>query len=466
MPFLGVASIGGLLAFLKPGSKPTVLGGVLSEDATYYYRTFFGNGSLTVTGGVLNADVLAVAGGAAGGARGYGGGGGGAGGLLYQAGTTFSSTTYNVAVGAGGAAVSGNSPGGVGTNSTISTLTAIAGGYGGGSAPENGGNGGSGGGGDGAPTPTTGGTGTVGQGNNGFGSGGSGSATYGGGGGGAGAAATGVSGGAGSNTYSSWSTATGIGVSGYLAGGGGAGANSNASAGSGGSGGGGAGGRRGVNAGTDGSSNTGGGGGGTGDALISGKGGSGVVVVRYLKTAVTASTNSYELIGTITLAANQSIVTFAGIPASQYKHLQLRGVYRGVTNLAGDNPQISFNGDTTYTNYRIHWLYGNGTSPVGFQTQSTNYNGIAVAQNMADGGSAASQYGTFIVEIPDAFSTIKHKQVRSLWGSTGTYNNVGLGSGIWTNANAISSISITGYPGTGVNGIAAGSRFSLYGLRG
>ena len=67
---------------------PTVTGGTLYSDATYYYRAFRASGSLVVSGGYpanasLTADVMLVGGGGGGG-RSYtaahqGGGGGGAG---------------------------------------------------------------------------------------------------------------------------------------------------------------------------------------------------------------------------------------------------------------------------------------------------------------------------------------------------------------------------------------------------
>jgi len=110
-----------------PGN--VVTGGVVTADSTYYYRTFTGNGTLSVTGGPgLTADVLAIAGGGGGGYtadRTAGGGGGG--GVLYAANQTISSTA-NITIGAGG------TPPLNGTNTTFAGLTAIGGGNGGGSA--------------------------------------------------------------------------------------------------------------------------------------------------------------------------------------------------------------------------------------------------------------------------------------------------------------------------------------------
>ncbi len=304
--------------------KPSVTGGTLTSDATYYYRTFTANGTLSVTGGSVEYQSILVAGG--GGGNFYGGGAGapgGAGGFVYGTGT-FESLNYLVQVGSGGAANLDNS--GNGSNSQFNTHTAIGGGmgpnYSTGGWPITGG---SGGGAIGEFGYTSGGLATVGQGN----AGGSASSTnsaYPGGvgsGGGGGASAVGSTnggtrnanggnGGNGTNTYSSWATVTGTGASGYYAGGGGGGAVygildgsvvSNGTSGTGGLGGGGNGGKSAVGktsyaVATAGTANTGGGGGGGGGwyETIGGSGsgnggagragGSGIVIIRYLRSAV------------------------------------------------------------------------------------------------------------------------------------------------------------------------------------
>jgi len=72
--------------------KPTVTGGTLTSDATYYYRTFTANGTLTISNASLNCDYRVLGGGGGGGyAKGElgkfsaviaGGGGGGGGGAI------------------------------------------------------------------------------------------------------------------------------------------------------------------------------------------------------------------------------------------------------------------------------------------------------------------------------------------------------------------------------------------------
>jgi len=289
---------------------PTITGGTLTSDSTYYYRTFTGNGTLSVTNAALTADILTIAGGGGGGAR--AGGGGGAGGVVYTGSQPLSTNTYSVTVGGPG---SGNSvqagvPGTQGSNSSITggslSLTAAVGGGGGGAfagPPTTGGSGGGGNDTEGSASWATGASGTTNQGN--AGGTGTGSPNYsGGGGGGAGSpgsnytSTNGGAGGAGTNSYATWLsaiTSSMSGVSGwsaatsggYIAGGGGGGTAYGSGNGAGGLGGGGTGANNSAVGLTTPPSNTGGGGGGGGyPTTTSSNGGSGIVIVRYTRAQV------------------------------------------------------------------------------------------------------------------------------------------------------------------------------------
>jgi hypothetical protein len=268
----GIKAIGGDTAV-----KAT--GGIVTEDATYFYHTFKGSSSFTPLQS-LTADILVVAGGGGGGNG--GGGGGGAGGLLGFATQSLTAQVYPVVVGGGAGATV------VGSNSQFGSLTTAVGGGGGGQdgafAGRNGGSGGGGGSSSNATYRPAGSASPAGQGNNG-GTAMSGSPYASGGGGGAGAVgqngsgSNGGNGGAGVNTYSTWASATTTGVSGFYAGGGGGATYyGDVANGTGGSGGGGNAGTA-FGGGVSGVTNTGsGGGGGSG-----GRGGSGIVIVRYTK---------------------------------------------------------------------------------------------------------------------------------------------------------------------------------------
>ena len=283
---------------------PTITGGTLTSDSTYYYRTFTSSGTLSVSTAPLSADVLTIAGGGGGGS-GYYAGGAGAGGVLYSSSVTIPTAFHSVVVGSGGnGSTYTTTTGSNGANSTLGSLTTAIGGGGAGSrdsrSGQTGNNGGSGG---GCAFPgTSGGLGTSGQGNNGGSCVGGG---YGASGGGAGAVGNdgsgspyGANGGIGTNAYSSWSAATSTGASGYYGGGGAAGSDSSTTR-SGGLGGGGAASNGSSQASANGVANTGGGGGagsgtegGVGGISASGtyqrggNGGSGIVIIRYTKASV------------------------------------------------------------------------------------------------------------------------------------------------------------------------------------
>ena len=278
-------------------TTPKATGGDITFNDTHIIHTFRQSGTFTPLQS-LTADYLVVAGGGGGGR--YKAGGGGAGGLrstvtatggggsLESALSLTANTAYTVTVGAGGAGgIDAGQPacdGTNGSNSVFSTITSTGGGGGSGgygSPPfNNGATGGSGGGGF-AETNQTGGSFTA---NQGFaGQTGSSTATqYGGGGGGAG-----ETGGTDGNGEGGDGVAVSISGSSVTYAGGGGGGSNFATAKSGGSGGGGTGGQLTGATQTAGTANTGGGGGGgAGDASsdYTGRaGGSGVVIVRYLK---------------------------------------------------------------------------------------------------------------------------------------------------------------------------------------
>ena len=275
---------------------PVSYSGYMGANGFYLPFTNTPSNTSTVTSNYL---VVAGGGGAGGSNGSWSNGGGGGGGYISGSGLTLDPTqVYTVIVGAGGAAgavSSGNASSG--TNSVLSSFTAIGGGGGAGVTSATGSSGGSGGG--GAPSAGLGGAGTAGQG---FRGGNANSNRAGPGGGGASAAGTdppntsfsypqgGHAGGAGSAANNISGTST------QYAGGGGTGGMTaqlygGANGGAGGVGGGGAGGYADNsvgNPGAAGTANTGGGGGSGGldgySSTIgaSGAGGSGVVIISYV----------------------------------------------------------------------------------------------------------------------------------------------------------------------------------------
>lgn len=270
-----------------------------------------GNSTFTVTKSG-EVEYLIVAGGGAGG--GHNAGGGGAGGVLTGT-TTVTPQSYTITVGAGGLAVN-NALGNNGGNSSALGLTAIGGGRGGSqSGSPNGGpsTGGSGGGGGGTQAGAAG---TAGQGNAG-GTGVDSNATGGGGGGAGSAGGAYIANKAGNGGHGIYSDILGIGY--HWAGGGGGSIYGGSGyplgdAGDGGLGGGGGGGHRAAGGGIagvagshgykpgkagvrstsdrggDAGENTGSGGGGSNGPTLAGNGGSGIVIIRYVRNKTISGT--------------------------------------------------------------------------------------------------------------------------------------------------------------------------------
>jgi hypothetical protein len=312
----GGAGGSGIVIIRYPFENEMPIGGIVTDVGDYRLHTYMSTGTdIFVPSFSTNVEVLMVGGGGGGGET-IGGGGGG-GGVIHN--TSFAVTAgqhYQVTVGDGGDrgwdGTSGTYPAGSkGESSIFSTLTSIGGGGGAGyngAASGTGGSAGGNGAGGGARAGYT-----AGQGNDGgthYGN----TNTSGGGGGknAAGSNATSTVSGSGGSGYTS--TITGSSVT-YAGGGGGGVRNGSGTAGSGGSGGGGTGGSS--TAGTSGLTNTGGGGGGGGyvSDLAGGYGGSGIVIVKYLRPiqsyseSSTKTQGSYALRGVATTASLNKTLT-------------------------------------------------------------------------------------------------------------------------------------------------------------
>jgi hypothetical protein len=174
-------------------------------------------------------------------------------------------------------------------------------------------------------------------------------------------------------------------------------------------------------------------------------------ILGIYASSVLKVTNSYESIATVTVGSGGSTqIDFTSIP-STFKHLQLRALVKGSTNLYSP---IRFNGDSPTTNYKIHELYGSGAGTPSSAADSNAYLNNILGTN----------YNAVVMDILDYTSTTKNKTVRMLNG----IDNNGTGSMIfasilWMNSsNAISSIRFTVNTGN----FAQYSQFALYGIKG
>jgi len=297
----------------------------------------------TVPTGVTTVSYLveAAGGGGSNGNANYGDGGGGAGGLLIGSMTVTPTNILNVAIGNGG---TGGVVGAQGGNSSFANTTtgnginAMGGGGGGNGGGFAGGSGG------GAGSGGTGGSGVSGQGL----AGGSSTGNGGAGGGGNITAGTATANNDGGDGGAGYNFATfDVSLSGFIAGGGGG--STNAAGTTGGAGGSGVGGKgsdpSGDNA-ADGLPNTGSGGGGSRSSQTARKGGSGVVILKYLTPApapVASFTSS-----NISVATNGTMTGWAGIAPFT---MQFTSTSTGVptswvwnaTNVTGNNAPFTFN---------------------------------------------------------------------------------------------------------------------------
>jgi len=350
-----------------------------TTNATHTVEMWNATGTTTWTppAGVTSVEYLVVGAGGGGGSAAVAiGGGGGAGEVQMGTLTALSGSAKTVTVGAGGVGAANAAPS-TAYPSVFDSITALKGGRGGGysatATPRNGENGGSGGGGScqvgGAGDPGFGGNGTDGtntgasylHGHN----GGNGGSEPTGGGGGVSAVGSAPSGATGGNGGAGISAAT----SGNLAetdlggGGGGSGVSTGGTA----THGGGNGGSQSANPG-NGKAGTGGGGGGTErkSPYTGGNGGSGIVIIKYLKVAPTAPIASFV----ITLAD-----TSTGLPSSWQWN---------VTNLLGNNTEVTFS-TSQHTNMTLgqgNWLVKlTATNSLG-SSSATKYIGLNLSSSL------------------------------------------------------------------------------------
>lgn len=166
-----------------------------------------------------------------------------------------------------------------------------------------------------------------------------------------------------------------------------------------------------------------------------------------------ADTGAYELISTTILSSTSASITFSSIP-NTYRHLQIRTV----TNAgSGSSAQLKLNNSSGP--FTDHSVEANGIS-VG---SSASVNSNAYINAMVPGVSS-NVFGPGITDILDYNSTVKYPVVRLLSGKSndGSSDLIRLTSGF--NPNSLTPVTslVIGHP----NSFNAGSRFSLYGIKG
>jgi hypothetical protein len=171
------------------------------------------------------------------------------------------------------------------------------------------------------------------------------------------------------------------------------------------------------------------------------------------------ATGTYELIETfIVSGSSTSAITFSnlGTYSSTYKHLQIRAVHRDSTVVAATTAfWLRFNGVTS-TSYAWHRITSTLSSDNAFNTTRI------LAGISASSSATSDAFSSCVIDILDPYSTTKNKTIRALGGVRATNSSeLNLNSGLFNSTAAITSIELT----VEAN-LVAGSRFSIYGLRG
>jgi hypothetical protein len=169
-------------------------------------------------------------------------------------------------------------------------------------------------------------------------------------------------------------------------------------------------------------------------------------------------TGSYDALASYTVpSGGVTTIEFAGLPATGYKHLQLRMNHQ--QSNGGVSVNIAFNDDTNVGNYARHVIYGAGGSVYAFGEA-----GSGGARSLLYINTAGTVPSSTVWDLLDYNNPSKFKTTRMLsgkWYSTSD-QSVSLEGKLWRNTSPINKITLTVESGT----ITQNSKFSLYGIRG
>jgi hypothetical protein len=167
---------------------------------------------------------------------------------------------------------------------------------------------------------------------------------------------------------------------------------------------------------------------------------------------------NYVLLQRIELNASAASVTFSNIPQSGYTDLKVVGSIRNTLN-PNDNIYISFNSDTTGSNYSSRQIYGTG-SAVGSEVNTSTQRRAGITDGS---GRTANTFSNTEIYIPNYLgSSYKSYSSDSVEENNATAAVMTMVAGVWNSTAAINSIAFTtenaGYS------FVQYSTFSLYGL--
>lgn len=172
--------------------------------------------------------------------------------------------------------------------------------------------------------------------------------------------------------------------------------------------------------------------------------------------------NNYmePIASTLISSSGITTVSFLDIPQT-YKHLQIRIFAKGANtgNGVGTGSKMVFNNDTLSSNYWRHGINGYASGAGANNGNDNDFWDIIGSSTGLD-----NMFAINIIDILDYANSNKNKVTRNLCGedTNGNGSRLGPASGLWTNTQPITSITLL----SGAGNYVTGSRFSLYGLKG
>ena len=162
--------------------------------------------------------------------------------------------------------------------------------------------------------------------------------------------------------------------------------------------------------------------------------------------------NTYEAIATVTVGSGGAAdIQFTSI-AADWTDLCLKVSARNTSS--GDYILLSFNGSSSSFTQRA--IYGNGTTAASF-SDAPRYGGAIDTSSQT-----ASTFGNVEIYIPNyAGSSNKSHSIDSVMENNGTTAYTNLNAGLWSNAAAITSITLA----PSENNFAQYSTATLYGIK-
>jgi hypothetical protein len=130
--------------------------------------------------------------------------------------------------------------------------------------------------------------------------------------------------------------------------------------------------------------------------------------------------------------------------------------------------RIRINGNTTNTDYKIHVLVADGSSVTASSVTGDDTSSSEIGR-LTGSGSETGAFNAGVLDLLDPYSTTKNKTLRTLSGqqsqSAGGFGGtfVSLYSTLFVSTSSVTSVGFL--PRFGTNWVA-GTRFSIYGIRG